>query len=124
MSDEKIIKLPRRMAAAPPADRDRLIVVAQSECHHVHTEVDPELLELRCRDCRAMLNPITFIVRIAEVWRLRDEQHQRSLKALEANRRDLDQRRRCRCEYCGRTTTIRRVSDRELKRIREKPPID
>jgi hypothetical protein len=127
MSDEdsNVVQLHVNPKPHPSAEeRDCLVIVERSKCEHTHCTVDPELLELTCRDCAATLNPITFVVKIAEVWRLRGLEHRRRVQALEEQRKKLEERSRCRCEHCGKTMRIRRVSNRELARIRDPLPTD
>lgn len=111
--DDNVVRLPTR-----PANTDaplRLVSPFGQACEHRRAIVDPDLAELECADCHAKINPIRFLEKMARqltTWQLQAKQ------ALEAAR-ELDKRRRVRCTHCGQWTQIRRVSEREVARIRE-----
>lgn len=96
-------------------DHSKVIAIAYPfvGCQHKRAIVDPKLLEVTCADCNAKLNPIQFLVMLANeetMW-----QHRQMQFKVAAQK--LDERKRCRCTHCGEWTEIRRVGNRELKRI-------
>jgi hypothetical protein len=110
--DANVTKLPvRKKSEGHPVE---LVQKSFSECQHMRVAVDPELAELFCRDCKAKLNPIQYIVRIAQQFTNWEYEHERIKQA----RAQLEERKQCRCTKCGEMTDIRRVSNRELARIK------
>jgi len=114
MSD-KVTRLPVRLK-----DTERVITIVDPYmpgCRHDRAIVDPKVLDLTCADCGAKLNPIEFLVTLARQERLFKHQEE----SIVAARAALEERKRCRCTKCGQWTEIRRVGNRELKRIRPTP---
>ena len=110
MSD-KVTKLPVRLK-----DNSKLVALANpyGGCQHRRSIVDRKLAELTCADCGAKLNPIEYVAMLAgqeNAWEWRTE----SLKQAAAK---VEERKRCRCTKCGEITEIRRVSNREVTRLR------
>lgn len=107
----EITKLPVRLK-----DNSKLISVVDSfgGCQHRRAIVDPKLAEVTCGDCGEKLNPIQFLVSLANLERLYENQQ----IGIAAARKALEERSKCRCTKCGQWTEIRRVHNRELKRIR------
>lgn len=87
-------------------------------CQHRRAVIDPKLAELPCADCSAKLNPITFLIGLAHQEDIWSHQQESIAKA----RAELEERKKCRCTKCGEITEIRRVGNRELKRIRSSWP--
>lgn len=72
-------------------------------CQHLRVEVDGVLAECSCLDCGAKLDPIGVLVRYAKEesrlsWLL-DRQRQLAER--------LEAKQRCKCQHCGRFTTVR-----------------
>lgn len=105
-----VSKLPVR-----PKDTQRGLALAPTGggCRHRRATVDERLAELTCSDCGEKLNPITFLANMARQESRWEWEHKRIADA----RRQLDERRRCRCTKCGEWTEIRRVGKREAERI-------
>lgn len=107
---DNVTRLPVRLK-----DTEKVVSVVQfsAGCRHQRAIVDPALAELTCADCSAKLNPIQFLVGLANMensWKYQQE-------SIAAARRALAERKKCRCTKCGEWTEIRRVGNRELKRI-------
>jgi hypothetical protein len=96
-------------------DTDKLIAIAENfgGCRHQRAIVDRQLAELTCADCGVKLNPIEFLVGLATQERI----YKMTQENIAASRAALESRKRCRCTKCGQWTEIRRVGNRELKRI-------
>ncbi len=109
--DEKVSVLPvRKKSAGRPVE---LVTTAYAECHHVHVEVNEELAELTCRDCKAKLNPIRYIASVAKQFVRWDHE----LERIKNARAQLEERKKCRCTKCGEMTEVRHVTNHELKEI-------
>lgn len=108
---DNVTRLPVRLK-----DTEQIVVVADryAGCQHGRAIVDEKLAELTCADCGAKLNPIEFIVGLANRERLFKHREE----SIAAARAALEERRKCRCIKCGEWTPIRRVSNGELTRIR------
>ncbi len=111
MSDDKIKQLPIRTK-----DHSKVLKLADSftGCQHRRAVVDQKLAELECADCGAKLNPIQFLVTMAN--QLTSWEY--SLEQLKKARAELDERKRCRCTKCGEWTEIRTVHNREVAKIK------
>jgi predicted NAD/FAD-dependent oxidoreductase len=110
MSDDKIKQLPVRMK-----DQKVLKVVHNwGGCKHLRAEVDEKLAELTCADCGAKLNPIAFLVSMANQLTVWEHAQQSIAKA----RAELDERKKCRCTKCGEWTEIRTVHNREVAKLK------
>lgn len=93
-------------------DAPKAVVIQMSEarqrfdanrCRHMHVEVDEQLEQVTCQDCKERLNAIAILIRYAkEESRL--TRHIFENKALLSK---IDQRTRCKCMHCGEMTRIR-----------------
>lgn len=108
---DNVTRLPVRLK-----DSEKVVAVVNpyEGCPHRRAIVDPALLDLTCADCAAKLNPIQFLVGLATQERIFKNQQD----AIAAARAALEERKKCRCTKCGEMTEVRRVGNRELKRIR------
>lgn len=111
MSDDKIKQLPVRTK-----DNSRVLTVAHAftGCQHRRAIVDEKLAELTCADCKEKLNPIKFLVTMANqltTWEY-------SQKQMANARKELEERKKCRCTKCGEWTEIRRVHNPEVAKIK------
>jgi hypothetical protein len=97
-------------------DNSKQITLANpySGCQHKRAIVDPKLLELECADCHAKLNPIQFLVMLANT----EAAYEWKQGALRQQRKKIEERSRCRCTKCGEWTEVRRVGQREVERIK------
>lgn len=78
------------------------VVHNYGKCRHLHIEVDNQLAEVTCRDCKERLNPIRVLIWLAnEDDRLRNT-WARTYAALEL----MQKKTRCKCQHCGRLTHI------------------
>lgn len=110
MSDDKIKQLPVKLK-----DHKVLKVIHNwSGCKHLRAEVDEKLAELTCADCGAKLNPIQFLVSMANQLTVWEHAQQSIAKA----RAELAERKRCRCTKCGEWTEVRHVSNREVAKLK------
>lgn len=93
MSDN-VSKLPVRTK-----DAGKIVAVANpyTGCQHARAIVDPKLAELACADCGVQLNPIQFLVSLANKESLWEER----LGSIANARAELAERKRCRCTKCG-----------------------
>ena len=99
-----------------PAQKPLTIVYSYAGCQHTRAVVDEKLNELECADCHQKLNPIQFLVTMANQLTRWDEEARTIKKAREL----LAERKRCRCLNCGDWTDIKAVSNWELERIRQR----
>ncbi len=79
-----------------------LLRQAQKTCAHTRIWVDPIEETVLCRDCKARLSAIEWLAQAAEHWA--------RVRALCKTQREaaakLEQRKRTRCQHCGRVTGI------------------
>lgn len=110
--DDNVTKLPvRKKSEGRPVE---LVQKLLNDCKHMRVAIDPELAELTCRDCQQKLNPIQYITRIAQQFSTWEHERERIREA----RAQLAERKQCRCTKCGEMTEVRRVSNRELAKIK------
>lgn len=112
MSDDKIKQLPIRTK-----DHSKVLKLADpyTGCQHRRAIVDQKLAELECADCGAKLNPIQFLVTMANQLTTWEYSQQQIAKA----RKELEERKKCRCTKCGEWTEIRKVHNYEVARIKD-----
>lgn len=113
MSDDNVLALPGRKR---PKGKGPLTVVMRTGCHHGAFEVDDRAAEVTCGLCGEKLNPIWVLHRIATDDRvLRD-----SWLTMRAEMALLRERKRCKCEHCGKMTPVRlNLSAHALETMRE-----
>jgi hypothetical protein len=100
-----------------PKLHDKTIALAAdrwSGCPHKRAVVDPKLAELTCADCNAKLNPVEFLVMLANQSNAWDFE----LKRIETARAELAARKVCRCTRCGQMTPVDHVPHRMAKKIK------
>src|ERR1700743_1421277 len=97
-------------------DNSKIVTLVQdfAGCQHRRAIVDEKLAELTCADCGERLNPIRFLADVAKQERM----YEYAQTSIAAARKALEERSRCRCTKCGEWTEIRRVGNREVKRLR------
>lgn len=98
-----------------PKAEKHLVVIEKSGCSHPRVIVYPDLLELRCAECKEKLNPITYLVRVADQFIRWDYQ----LEEIKRQRALIEERKQCRCMKCGEITPVRAVGRRQVERIRK-----
>ena len=81
------------------------------DCKHRHVMVDEELWGVECRDCGEKLDPIAYLVRLANdeadmEWRV-DELRQERNRIMDI----LALKTKTRCEHCRKMTTINTEGD-------------
>jgi hypothetical protein len=99
---DNITKLPIRPKQPPKSIAP--VHSNYSGCQHVHVLVDKKLAQLECADCHAMLNAIEYLWNVAcrvAGWDYESSQ-------IAKVRAELEERKKCRCQHCGRMTEIKR----------------
>lgn len=71
-------------------------------CKHENILVDKELWQLECADCGELLDPIAYIIRLAEMEGDVEIKYDYLLKKVN----DLQERTRFKCKYCGKVNTL------------------
>lgn len=86
-----------------PANGPHAAFAPDNQCRHLNITVHEDLSEVVCRDCKAKLNPIWVLTRMAR------EETKWSLRRSEyiAARTELAKRQRCKCQHCGQMTRIK-----------------
>ncbi|GAB6139927.1 hypothetical protein JCM14076_06560 [Methylosoma difficile] len=74
-------------------------------CRHDHFLVDEELAEAECADCGAKLNPMFVLIKLAR----KESRLQQRLEEFNSMSAELDKRKRCKCQHCGKMTNIRGI---------------
>jgi hypothetical protein len=113
MSDE-VAKLPVKFRAPPTGERvlevvrgghngcNHDFVIANGEVKQVTYVVDPAAAEVECSNCKAKLNPMWVLARLAH--------HETRYHELAARYQDemrrLSKRTRTKCDHCGAMTRI------------------
>jgi hypothetical protein len=115
VSDDKIMQLPIR---AKDSSKVLTVVHNYGGCKHLRAVVDEKLAQLECADCSAKLNPIEFLITMANQLTVWEHAQQSIAKA----RAELEERKRCRCTKCGEWTEIRTVHNREVAKIKRSLP--
>ena len=72
------------------------------ECKHTQVTCDPEFAELTCVQCQRRLNPIEWVISLADRWA--EVQHMYNAYREEYARLEL--RRRVKCDKCGEMTKV------------------
>ncbi len=76
----------------------------KAACPHTHIVVDGDLWRIECDDCGETLDPIAFLVRLAN-----DETDAKyRVDMLRRAEERIRGRLRTKCEHCGRMTRIER----------------
>lgn len=74
----------------------------RKSCKHMSIEVDSDLAFVTCRDCGQSVNPVFWIIMLAENWENVRYLYQRYKKAAEL----YEQKKRTRCQHCRRMTVV------------------
>lgn len=102
MSDDKITQLPIKRRASQPDPAATLQVVHSYECQHGNFLVDDKLGEVECGRCKAKLNPIWVLSRLA----MEESDLRRTWAQLRAEIELMKPRLKTKCEHCGKLTPI------------------
>jgi hypothetical protein len=82
------------------------------ECQHRRVYVDEDLSELECRDCKAKINPVRWVMKIHDQWR-----HVVAMyRGARAEQARLETKRRVKCPSCGGFQTLYANRDDEKRR--------
>lgn len=73
------------------------------ECEHKNIIVDEELAEVECAKCGERLNPSLVLARFAR----EESRWGNNLIALREAQEALKEKRRCKCQHCGKFTNIK-----------------
>ena len=107
--DGNIKRLPIRFKTPQPEERTLVRpfeVGATSPCSHFYTQyvVDEALAEVECYKCKAKLNPMWVLTRLAN----EDRRYEEAQKRHQDEMQRLSDRTRTKCFHCGKMTTISR----------------
>jgi DNA-directed RNA polymerase subunit RPC12/RpoP len=83
----------------------------KAACAHSRIRLDRILAEVQCRDCEAKINPVEWIAMAAESWKAVQRMYDRQKEAA----RELDLKRRAKCQHCGRISEVRHPSPAEVR---------
>lgn len=103
MSDDgaDIIPLPVKFR---DDDIERVLTVVSQYggCRHERFTIDKRLAQVECRDCKAVLDPMFALTKLAEKETRYHELHARYQDEMAR----LAQRTKTKCEHCGSMTRI------------------
>jgi hypothetical protein len=121
MSDDSVTRLPVKFKTPPSGERV-LDVVRGGGCNHdfffagdplapggavmrpVTYIVDPAAAEVECSNCKAKLNPMWVLARLAH----NETRYHETAKRYQEEMKRLSERARTKCAYCGQMTRISR----------------
>lgn len=116
MTDEGVTRLPVKFKTPPSDERTLKIVqggfdgcnhnfvIVGCEIKYVTYLVDPAAAEIECSNCKAKLNPMWVLARLAH-----DEtRYHETAKRYQEEMKRLSERTRAKCECCGYMTRISR----------------
>jgi uncharacterized Zn finger protein len=72
------------------------------ECNHLNIVVDEKLWYIECADCGEHLDPVHYLVRLANNEAIAHFKYQQ----LEHLSRKIQAKNKCKCEHCGKITKI------------------
>jgi DNA-directed RNA polymerase subunit RPC12/RpoP len=103
-----ITKLPVAFRDRMPDERTLVQmheVPGAARCNHLFAQylVDPAAAEVECQRCGEKLNPMWVLHQLATSDRRMSE----SQAAAKAMRERLEEKRRAKCQHCGRLTRVR-----------------
>jgi hypothetical protein len=111
MTDESVLRLPVKFKTPPSEERtlevvhggfDRCnhnFIIVGGEIKHVTYIIDEAAAEVECSNCKAKLNPMWVLARLAH--------HETRYRYQEEMKR-LSERTRTKCDNCGHMTRISR----------------
>lgn len=85
------------------------------ECLHYHVDINTDLAEIQCQDCKQRLNPVEWIAFLTEEW----ERITRLYNLYIEAKKLFDEKQRTRCEHCAKITRVNPPTDFD-KRMRER----
>lgn len=72
------------------------------ECKHPHFMIDPALEYVECAACKERLNPMWCLEQLA----IRGNRAANQYEQFAAIKKDLDRRKKVKCEHCGKFTDV------------------
>lgn len=97
---EKVHHLDVKQAAR--SDLPPFRTVRSLDCPHNRILIDEQLAEVECKDCKAKLNPVAVLARLAN----RDDRLVQERVALKQQVEKLKDRLRFKCGACGHVNNI------------------
>lgn len=76
------------------------------DCAHRRIIIDQQLAMIKCRDCGELLDPLRYITDKAFEWKSFVRERNELAEEINNTKRLLAERKRCRCEHCGKMTKI------------------
>lgn len=104
--DDKVKRLPVSFKTPLPPERTLFLPweVKAEQCVHRAFVIDHEKSEVECKDCKAKLNPMWVLQKLAA----RDHRFQEAHVRYNEEMKRLDERTRTKCQHCGKLTRISR----------------
>lgn len=102
MNDDNITEFPVKRRAQKADPNASLQVVHSYECQHGNFLVDDKLGEVECGRCKAKLNPIWALSRLA----MEESDLRRAWAHLRAEIELMKPRLKTKCDHCGKLTPI------------------
>jgi hypothetical protein len=75
-------------------------------CKHRHIEIDPVLWQIKCDDCGQLIDPIGWMIDQAKEESVMRFELEELKKEYDKTVKKLENKNRCKCEYCGKMTHI------------------
>jgi hypothetical protein len=93
----------------------RILRDKKKTCPHNEVEADPSFADLTCKACERRINPIEWLVGLADKW----AHVQRLYRRLREQAGRLEFRKRAKCRHCGKFTDLDFRDEDEKRRQRE-----
>lgn len=71
-------------------------------CHHQNIAIDYDLMDIQCKDCNQMINPVAWIGMMAEEWHRVNSLYEKHKKAAAL----YEEKSRTQCQHCKRLTKV------------------
>lgn len=84
---------------------------SKDACKHHRIVLDEILATVECRDCHEKINPIAWIGDLARIW----QEVERTYESAREASRQLDLKRRAKCQHCGRISEVRHPTAAEVR---------
>lgn len=94
---------PDKVISIKQVHNSRYAEKMRQSCTHKNVLVDERLADLECADCGSILNPVKWILSMANEFRRMEESYRR----LNDLRKKIDDRAKTKCQHCNRITLIR-----------------
>jgi ribosomal protein S27E len=98
---DDVIAFPSKLKPVP-GKAISVAAVSYKDCRHLHTEIDPKRSEVKCLDCKVLLNPIWLLEQLSR----EDERLFRRWAELRATIQSMNERTKTKCKHCGKMTPI------------------